>query len=136
VPPRDHLRRAAVERNRGDGVDRLRGAGGVVLEHAEQPVSAAVDAEVGIAQVARRGDRRGLRPRIEPVKPSALEVGEPHRPGVDDVRRAAVLVDAVAHVVWSADDVLSRAVASLPHQDLAAALLRPSLEPVEVIAAD
>jgi len=71
-----------------------------------------------------------------PVDALIVEVGEPHGPLVDHVRSATVLVDPGAGVVFGRGDVRDAPVGTAPDDDIAAALSRPLLDPIDVVAVE
>src|SRR5439155_14319838 len=124
----------AREVDRDDGVrglavpcQRLRR---VVLADGQDPASVAIRREVGeppAGAVSR--ERLEATVGVDPVEAPAGEVGDEDKVVVDEVRAAAVLVDAVAGVeaLWRQPGLA--AVGITPDEDLAAFLLGPSLEP-------
>ena len=113
----------------------------MVLADGEDPSPGAVELEVGVAQVAGAGvgrDRfRGPGHRVgDAVQPAVEEVREDDQVARGEVRAAAVLVDAGAHVDARRADVRGRAVGRAPDEHLDPALGGPSLEPVDQVTVE
>ena len=90
----DARRAFAVERHLDDRRDRLALAR-VVLAHGQEPATAGVEPQVGVAVGALGRDRLGLGDAgVQPVQPPVGPVREDDRAAGDGVRPAAVLVDA------------------------------------------
>eukprot|EP00966_Prymnesium_polylepis_P220074 5091191-Prymnesium_polylepis.2 len=147
APGRQHLHRtAAVERDRDDLVHHLARLPvallAVILTHAHEAGAARVDDTIGKAVLARRPavlwrERDGLGVVLHPHQPLRLEVGvDDTARRVQRVRPAPVLVHPGSHVGLLRSDVNCATLGGtlrvwrVPHDHLAAALLRPTLQPV------
>ena len=132
-----------VERDRDQLVDdqqRVVLARRVVrLAHGVQPLARGVERAGRRSATGRPGviaTGSATRLRVEPVQPPVGGVRRDDPPAVHHVRGAAVLVDAVAHVERGRRELARRAVGPVAEQRPPAALGRPALEPVDVVAVD
>jgi hypothetical protein len=122
----DDLHRAVPERHGHDVVDDL-AVVEVLLAYAGHQRAVGVDVEVGEAGAVLRRQRA-----VVDVHLLVGQVGEDHAATGDRVVTPAVLVDERADV----DVGAGRVAMAVTDDDLAPALGRPSLQPVQVVAVD
>ncbi len=125
-----------AERHLRDRVRRLPAAR-VVLHDGDEPIVRLVKDEVREAKPLFSGHRFRLASGPHAIEALVGEVREVHRAvGERQVRGAAVLMDARAGIERRRVDVGRPAVGRPAHDDVAAALLRAHLEPVDVLAGE
>ncbi len=132
----------AVEGDRDELVDDEVRAVGLVrvvgLAHRVEAVARGVEAHVREPAAVRRrqGDRLGEAAGVEPPQPAVLGGRGDDPATVDGIRAAAVLVDPVADGERGGRQLVRRAVGRVAQQRPPAALGRPRLEPVDVVAVE
>jgi len=106
----------------------------VVLADADQAAPARVSNGIGVAPID--GWRERLGDATGPLAVEALiaQVGKVDRAVQDGKGTAAVLMDAGAGVKGSWGHIAQAPVGRPAHDDVAAALRRPQLDPVDVLA--
>jgi hypothetical protein len=124
--------RRAVERDRDQRVGRLAGAR-VILAHGQDPAPPMVQLQVCEPEWTNRGER-GRRPvRRHSEQAAGGEVGDDDNVVHREEGPAAVFVDASPDVDAPRADVPGRAARAEPHQRRPAPVLRPALEPHQVV---
>ena len=130
-----------VEFDGDDGIDRF-ARDGVILAHADPAVAAMVDHAVGKPPISpRRGRcwcerlRLGCAAR-QSIQAAVGEIGEIDASVRHHPRSAAVFVHARARVVGRRRDVGRRSVAGVAHDHVAALLLRPPFQPIDIVAVE
>src|SRR4051794_37773218 len=105
----------------------------MVLEHADHPSSEWVADDVRVSNVARWGDRGRVSADTLPVEPAIAEVGEDDETIEHRVRAAPVLEHSRPRVEAVGRDGDGGALGVDRHDDGPAALVGPTLNPVEAV---
>ena len=131
----DHLARIrlAIDANGDERRDRLVPVARMILADAEEPLPPLVDHAIGVEPLAFRRDGIGRSRSDDAIDALVGEVRVVDEGLRDEVRAAAVFVDARADVVIARRDVDGRAVGASPDEHVASAFLRTPLEPVDVV---
>src|SRR3954454_15196217 len=108
----------------------------MVLDHADHPSSEWIADDVRVSKVARWGDRGRVSADTLPVEPAIAEVREDDETIEHRVRAAPVLVHSRPRVEAVGRDVDGGALGVDRHDDGPAALVGPTLNPVEPIVVE